>query len=396
MTHPPRGARPVKILWVSDSPLVASGFGRVTRAVTERLARIPGIEVACLGWSHDGWPYDRSRYAPVIYPAAPHVHGRAQFDRALEELQPDVVITLAEIWMIDWLQSHPLRRRFKWIGYFPLDGGPFYPPWEPVLKDVDELVAMSEFGRGVFQSGVPSRRIHLIHHGVDTSVFRPLEERGRLKSHERLRGKFVVGYVARNQPRKSIPALVKAFATLAGRLPELHLYLHMDPCDVGYDIVTLLQRHGLEGRADVSGPDFNLRQALEDEELNRLYNLFDVTVLPTMGEGFGLPIIESQAAGVPVIATDCSACTELVRGRGELVRVLDTMTVGTNLLEHALIDTADLADCIERLYRSPELVRQHAAAGVEFARCLDWDRLIPQWTRVIKLAAGASSSNRAS
>jgi len=68
-----------------------------------------------------------------------------------------------------------------------------------------------------------------------------------------------------------------------------------------------------------------------------------------------------------VTAPDCSACTELVRGRGELVRVLDTMP--SEPTEHALIDTADLADCIERLYRGPELVRQYAAAGVEFARC---------------------------
>lgn len=39
--------------------------------------------------------------------------------------------------MIDWLATHPIRPQFKWIGYFPLDGGPFYPPWESFFKDVD-------------------------------------------------------------------------------------------------------------------------------------------------------------------------------------------------------------------------------------------------------------------
>ena len=53
--------------------------------------------------------------------------------------------------MIDWLPAHPVRPRFKWIAYFPVDGAPFYPPWEPILKDADEVVAMSEFGREVFQ-----------------------------------------------------------------------------------------------------------------------------------------------------------------------------------------------------------------------------------------------------
>src|SRR3989442_8283980 len=108
--------------------------------------------------------------------------------------------------MLDWLHTTPIGGELKWIVYFQMDGGPFYPPWEPMLKDVDELVTMSEFGRGVFQEGLPSRRIHVIYHGVDTSVFRPLPDRARLKTHERFQGKFVIGCVARNQPRKNIPA----------------------------------------------------------------------------------------------------------------------------------------------------------------------------------------------
>ena len=183
-------------------------------------------------------------------------------------------------------------------------------------------------------------------------------------------------------------ALVKAFASLCATIDNLHLYLHMDPCDVGYDIVTLLRRYRLEGHADVSGPDFSLRQALEDEQLNRLYNLFDLTVLASMGEGFGLPILESFAAGVPVVATDYSACSELVRGRGELVRILTTTTVGANLIEHAVIDVEDLAASIEKLYRNPDLCRQYAEAGLAFARSLSRDALMPQWLQLISLAAG--------
>ena len=119
--------------------------------------------------------------------------------------------------------------------------------------------------------------------------------------------------------------------------------------------------------------------------MNRLYNLFDVTVLPSSGDGFGLPIIESFAAGVPVVATDYSACSELVRGRGELVRVLTTVTVGANLIEHAVIDVDDLAACIEKLYRNPELGRQYAEAGLAFARSLSWESLMPKWLQLINL-----------
>ncbi|MCI0748442.1 MAG: glycosyltransferase family 4 protein [Verrucomicrobia subdivision 3 bacterium] len=377
----------VRVLWVSDSPLTGSGFARVTREITTRLAKMPGLQIACVGWNHDGWPYERARFPLIVFPSR-DCSDTTSFERAFRDFKPQVVITLGEIWMVDWLQRHPLRPQFKWIGYFPVDGRPFYPPWEPLLKDVDELVTMSEFGRQVFQSGLPSRKIHMIYHGVDTETFHPLADRDRLKSHERFRGKFVVGCVARNQPRKNIPALVKAVAQLCGKINNLHLYLHMNPCDVGYDIVTLLHRYRLEGRADVSGPEFNMHQPLEDEQLNRLYNIFDVMALPSVAEGFGLPILESFAAGVPVVATDYSACSELVRGRGELVRILTTVCAGTNLIEHAVLDVADLAARIEKLYHNPKLANQYAQEGLEFARELTWDGLMPKWLALIATTAG--------
>jgi glycosyltransferase involved in cell wall biosynthesis len=380
----------IRVLWMSDSPLVGSGFGRVTREITKRLATIAGLEIACLGWSYDGWPYDRTEFPFVIYPSRGASHGPENFERVVQDFRPHVVITLGEIWMLDWLHAHPIRPQFKWIGYFPLDGGPFYPPWEPMLKNVDELVAMSEFGRQIFQEGLPSRRVHLIHHGVDTMAFRPLPEREQLKTHKRFRNKFVVGCVARNQPRKNVPALVKAFAGLARRFDNLHLFLHMNPCDVGYDIVTLLRRYRLEGKADVNGPDFSLHQPLDDEQLNRLYNIFDVMALPSTGEGFGLPILESMAAGVPVVATDYSACSELLDGRGERVRVLTTVTAGTNLIEQAIIDVEDLAACIEKIHLNPALARKHAEAGLNFARTLTWDRLVPKWLELIHSALGSA------
>ena len=381
----------IRILWLSDSPLVKSGFGRVSRELVTRLARVPGIRIACLGWSYDGWPYDRDQFPFDVYPAPGTSHDPENFERVIHELKPHVVITLGEMWMLDWLHKHPVRPQFKWIGYFPMDGGPFYPPWESMLKDVDELVAMSEFGRQIFQEGLPSRKIQMIYHGVDPAVFRPLPNREHLKSHERFRGKFVVGCVARNQPRKNIPALVKAFARLSERIENLHLYLHMNPCDVGYDLVTLLHRYGLKGKADVSGPDFSLHQGLEDEQLNRLYNLFDMMVLPSTGEGFGLPILESMAAGVPVAATDYSACTELLRGRGELIKILTTVTAGTNLIEQAVIDVEDIATCIERVYRSPQLAKEHSKAGRAFAEKLSWDAIVQQWVELIRTTTGGDA-----
>ena len=209
-----------------------------------------------------------------------------------------------------------------------------------------------------------------------------------MKAHPRFAGRFVVGCVARNQTRKNLPALVDAFTRLSKRYPDLHLYLHSSCSDSGSDLVTLLRRSGLRGRADLAHPDFSVVRGLSDFEMNQLYNLFDVMALPTCAEGFGLPILESMSAGVPVVATDCSACSELVNERGELVAVKTSITLGTNLLQQSIVDVEDLAACIEKLYLSSSLRNQYGHAGRTFAEGLTWDRVFLQWLDVLSATSG--------
>ena len=380
---------------MSDSPTLATGFGRVTREITRRLAAHPALDLGYVAWGHGGGTPSFAPSVAHLYPSAPGTFGQEVIATAVGDFKPDVVVSLGELRTLEWLARHPLRPAFKWVAYTPLDGGPFYPPWEPLLSGMDAVVAISEFGRGVLQSGLPSRRVVRIYHGVDPTIFKPLPNRTEIKSHPRFAGRFVIGCVARNQARKNLPALVTAFAALAKRYPDLHLYLHSTPSEEGYDLVNLLKRFGLQGRADLAAPGLGVDSALGDPELNELYNLFDVMALPTCAEGFGLPILESLAAGVPVVATDFSACPELVRGRGELARVLTTVISPGNLLEQAIVDVEDLARCIEKLYLSPSLREEYGRAGRAFAETLSWDRLMPQWLEVLSAVSGADLTDSA-
>ena len=380
--------RKLRVLWMSDSPTLATGFGRVTREITERLAKHPSLELACLAWGHPGRIVSGPGQFTRIYPSAALTCGQDVIVTAVGEFKPDVVVSLGELRMVEWLARHRIRSRFKWLAYIPLDGGPFYPPWEPVLSEMQEVIAMSEFGREILQSGLPSRRVRRIYHGVDTNTFKPLANRAEIKRHPRFDGRFIIGCVARNQARKNLPALVIAFAELAKRYSDLHLYLHSTPSDTGYDLVTLLKRFMLQGRADLASPGLSVNVALKDSELNELYNLFDVMALPTCAEGFGLPILESLAAGIPVVATNFSACPEWVKGHGELARVQTTVISIGNILEQAIVDVDDLARCIEKLYLAPELRDEYGRAGRAFAETLSWDRLMPEWFEMLSSASG--------
>ncbi|HJQ37101.1 MAG TPA: glycosyltransferase family 4 protein [Thermoanaerobaculia bacterium] len=372
----------MRILWISDSPLAFSGYGTVTREVLGRLSRL-GHEVACIGWSYQGWPYDRETIPYTIYPSDPRLFGRDVAARAIGEFLPDVVVAFGDLWAIDWVKELRLPHPYKLVVYFPVDGKRFPQASTAVLRAADAAVAYSLFGQREVALACPDVPVDLIYHGIDLETFRPLGDKSALQAERGVGGKFVVGCVARNQPRKQFPVLLKAFARFAAECEEAILYLHTDPRDfIGWDLIALAQSYGLEGRTAFS-VSVGTILGVAPEELNRIYNAMDVLVLPTMGEGFGLPIAEAMAAGVPVIATRCSACEELLEGRGELIDVEAYVAVGRHAIEHALPAADDLLAKLRLLRADAERRARHIAAGLAFVPQLGWDVIMPQWQALL-------------
>lgn len=370
--------RRLRLLWMSDAPTFFTGFATVTREVLGRLAATGRYDVACLGWGYDGWPYDRTVMPYDIYPSGVSKLGRDTLVRALREFRPDVLVTLGDAWMVDWVVDVEERRTCRFLPYVPIDGAPLYRPWGRLFEDADAVVACSEFGQGLLQEAFPSVRVELIHHGVDTTVFRPLAA----ARPPALADRFVVGCTARNQPRKNLPILLKAFARFCHDHDDAVLYLHTNPDDIGWDLLELLRHHGIFDRTCISRRA-SVTAGMPATSLNDIYNLFDVMALPTAGEGFGLPILEAMAAGVPVIATGYSACVELVEGRGELVAVHDFLTAGRHNVEYAVPDVGDLTAKLALLHARPDLRCAHRERGLELAREFDWDRLLPRWEALL-------------
>jgi len=367
---------------MSDSPTAFTGFGTATREILGRLARRPGFQVASIGWGYDGWPYDRSQIPYDIYPSRGQPFGKDAAARAIAEMHPDVLVSFGDLWMIDWIRELPRDAGCRSLIYFPIDGEPFPRAWREVVHTADVAVAYSRYGQRVTAEACPGVEVEMIYHGVDRSVFRPLPDRDAVRRRHRLDGKLVVGCVARNQPRKMFPILLKAFSRFCRERDDAMLYLHTDPHDIGWDILDLVRRYGLSDRTCITR-QASVDRGVPPEILNEIYNLFDVFALPTAAEGFGLPIVEAMAAGVPVVVTDYSACTELVEGRGELLAVQRLLTIGRYNLEQALVGEDDLVRKLTLLYDDPELRHRHRHAGLEFTKQLDWDLLADQWVELL-------------
>jgi glycosyltransferase involved in cell wall biosynthesis len=125
---------------------------------------------------------------------------------------------------------------------------------------------------------------------------------------------------------------------------------------------------------------------LTASDLAKQYNGFDVLMNLARGEGFGVPILEAQSCGIPVVATDYTSMTELVQGHGWLVPPFASEYHGGVKLRNglnslwALPDEYKAADALEDAYNHPEKRKKYGMQSREFALGYDFDNVIlPLW-----------------
>ena len=378
----------MKILWMSDSPTSPSGFGNVTRFVCKGLADL-GHEVSILGWQARGGPTPWQNC--MLYPVRHNSFGADVLVSYLMRLRPDVLVTLADVWWLTFI-THPLIANYlrtsctPWVLYYPIDGdmgeGRLPPSWVHILEAVDLPIAMSRYGYEV--SAANGLSPTYIPHGVETSVFRPPEDKGEAKRALGYEGHFVVFCDARNQPRKQLPRLLEIFRRFAAGKDDVLLHLHCDPDDPAastpeyfYDLRADIAHLGLGDKVRTTR-GMSIGTGLTLAELSAIYQAADVHLLASLGEGFGLPTLQAASAGVVPLASDYTASRELVLGHGEAIRVSHWLEDQFGL-RRALIDVDDAVAALERLYGDAELLAAKSRASRSFAEPYDWARIVPQW-----------------
>lgn len=376
-----------KIIYMSDSPTISTGYGRVSKELTVALHEA-GHEIICIAW---GFQHGMKNPYPFKMMPCNTTHDRFGEDilaRAIRDEQPDIVMTLGDPWMTSFMPEMEERKSVVWISYFPIDGSPIPLDWHGWLKNIDVPVVFSKFAFNLVKDIIGKEPVY-IPHGVDTEVFKPLGNKKELRN--KILGReddlFIVGCVARNQPRKNLPALIKAFSAFARNKKDVALYMHTQIRDVGWNIDELIERYGIQDKAYCTN-GMSALQGIPDENLNEVYNLFDVFALPTMAEGFGLPILEAHSAGLPVLVTNFSACPDLAVDRQELVKVKDTLVMGRGI-EQAIIDTDDLTRKMNILYsewknKSSKKIHELGIKGRTSALKMDWKDINSEFIRLIE------------
>ena len=312
-----------KLLWHSNYPGSQTGYGQQTGLFVPRIAELGwDVVISCMtGLQGQPGMWEGFRCLP-----AGHVqysndvignHARSFFGR-----DPGLVLILYDAWGFDPAALQGLATAvWSPVHSRPMSGGDkiFY------AQSYAQPIAMSRYGEremrklGLHPCYVP--------HGIDTSVFRPLDAAERDSARDALkvpRDAFMVAMVGANKgdkpPRKGWGEAFQAFAQFragdkkTGRKPhpDAILYCHTVAASVsGIDLRPIAASLGIEKHIIMSSDYAQIAGLYLPPFVAGVMGCADVLLHPSYGEGFGLPIVEAQATGTPVIVGDNSAQTEL-------------------------------------------------------------------------------------
>ena len=367
-----------KLLWVGDAG-VPTGFARATHEVLNVLRH--EFDVTVLGMNYRGDPH---QYPYPIWAAAAggDEFGVGRLVWMCDRVKPDVIVVQNDGWNIPFYVNK-LRTRLSNGEYaFPeyagipivavvaVDGKNFQGKW---LDGVSLTVFWTQFALDEARAGGYIGPGVVIPLGVDCTVYYPDDPReARMRRIPSLMGKFIVGNVNRNQPRKRWDLLLKCFAEWVradDALGDTYLYLHAAPTgDKGCHVEQLARYYGVLNRLAFMQP--TLWYGISEDEMRDTYLCFDVQVNTGQGEGFGLTTLEGMACGVPQIVTNWSGLGDWTKGASIQVPCSST-AVGppyVNVLG-GVMDEEEFIQALDHVYQNPhwrhKLGEQALARAVE-------------------------------
>lgn len=363
----------MRIFCVSDVPAL-SGFGRIAGAITDWFHN-HGHQIVVGSLMYDG-----------IHPHGKPYHIAALAGKDLwvtltgiiNEYQPDVVmciqdfpyaVTLFKGTRVDWSKT-------CFFNITPIDGTPVFPEWVDLCDDIDGTMVISRFGVEAMRKA--GQRVSLCHPGVDTGTFKPASEAEK----QELRKKagiapdaFVLGMMAMNQGRKNIPATLEAFRDFCVDKPHARLLLDMDKVSAaGWNIPVLAKEIGLDGARLIFKEDL---QAKGLTNLRDRFCLLDAHSVISHREGFGLPLLESQACKIATLALDWCSGTEICgEGKGVLIPCAPNPRYGTwGNAQDRDPDMAAFVRALNRLHDEPGYRAGVAEAGYQWAIQQTWEAM---------------------
>lgn len=217
--------------------------------------------------------------------------------------------------------------------------------------------------------GLPEDRVHVIYLGCDQAIFNDTapdpELTGALLNKLGLRKPYIFHH-GTIQPRKNLKRLIEAYRLAFSRNHNLDFDLVLAG-DLGwqYEEVVTAAHSNAGTRVILTGP-------LSDPELAIVLKAAHLAVIPSLYEGFCLPLLEAMACGTPTICSNASCLPEV---SGGVLRYFDPLSVD------------EMAACIEQALESDSLRQSLSLRGKQRSSCFSWRRCAEETMTLLKATA---------
>ena len=225
------------------------------------------------------------------------------------------------------------------------------------VKNADHIIAVSNSTKNdilKFYPEIKAEKISVVYHGFDKGLFRQesaQEESDLLKSYN-LTDKNYLLYVGAIQPRKNLEVLIEAFEKIKEKNPNMKLVIAGAPAWKSDNIIKKINNSKFKDDIIITGN-------LSFKETSVFYRKAKMFIFPSLYEGFGIPVLEAMASGIPVICAKNSSLTEV---GGDAVLYFETK------------NSQDLADCINKIVNEEEFNERLIKQGIERVKNFSWEK----------------------
>tara|TARA_Y100001970_G_scaffold66808_1_gene85239 strand:+ start:5470 stop:7383 length:1914 start_codon:yes stop_codon:yes gene_type:complete len=348
-----------KVLFQSDSALAKTGFGRNTKALLSYLYKTGKYDIVsyCCGnaysspalqrtpWKSVGTlPDDQNQLAQLNKDpgqARMASYGSYLIDHVVKQEKPDVYIAVQDIWGVDFAIDKPWFNEISSVIWTTLDSLPILPSAVEKAPKIKNYWIWSNFAtKALHEKG--HNHVKTVHGCLETDNFYRLddEKRKQLRANNNISDDdYIVGFVFRNQLRKSVPNLMEGFKKFQKDVPKAKLLLHTHWGE-GWNIHKLADEHkvnkddilttyycnscygykvkpfvGQEQNCDICGKEKSMNTTsvgggVSEVQLNEIYNLMDVYCHPFTSGGQEIPIQEAKLTELVTLVTNYSCGEE--------------------------------------------------------------------------------------
>jgi glycosyltransferase involved in cell wall biosynthesis len=418
-----------RVLVCGEAHYASAGFAKMTREFCSKLhnAGYPTAELANAGHTDQ---VDRNFCKWHFYGVLPdkfeeqefnsnaqNIWGFYRLEETILDFRPDYIFTFLDHWNCTHIFNSPLRRFFK-LGFLScIDSEPVKLDWLNQIESADDVYGYTDWALDVAnqQSNAINDRGFMAP-GADFSVYKPHPDRKKHREQSGIDPNWLIaGMVARNQKRKLFPDLFAGFRLFLDKYGKSHkeltdrakLYIHTSMPDAGYDIPYLIKEYGLCNRIlttyicrqckhpfvshfrDVrtsciyckSPAAFMPRVefGVAENVLSDIINLFDVYLQVCTNEGLGIPQLEAGACSIPVMSTDYSATSDVVKKlNGYPLKVASLFKEVETQGYKAVPDNESMADRLFEFFSLPELERKKKGLQTRLAtlKYFNYDKAI--------------------